>query len=133
MKIKKIIGIPFIACVVGCSSLSTSHEKAKPVYKEVNFASMSERERPFPALETDTNVVLEQVLASAKNTQLSEKEELLLSNYVEKTKLFCQKGFNQKWMNQLQSNLAFVEKTENNQIAPAINKKMQELFAAKQC
>lgn len=64
---------------------------------------------------------------------LGKKQSKLLEEYVRQNQLFCQKGFDQEWMNQLKQNLDRLEKTENNRIASAVNKKMQTLFAERQC
>lgn len=138
MKVKNIIAVLFIVFSLGCVPLAKHHAKTSSAtelaeYKDVNFSNLYEKDRAFPALETSTHVILDGVLSSSSKTHLSKKQSKLLGEYVRQNKLFCQKGFDQKWMNQLKSNLALLEKTENNRIASAVNKKMQSLFSARQC
>ncbi|ADG25932.1 hypothetical protein OQJ16_13365 [Legionella pneumophila] len=123
----------------GCIPLAEHHNKISPAtaheeYHEVNFSNLYEKNRSFPALETGIYAILDGILiSSSQNTHLGKKQSKLLEEYVRQNQLFCQKGFDQDWMNQLKQNLDRLEKTENNRIASAVNKKMQTLFAEQQC
>ncbi|HAT6347457.1 TPA: hypothetical protein JBK46_12720 [Legionella pneumophila] len=123
----------------GCIPLAEHHNKISPAtmheeYHDINFSNLYEKNRSFPALETGIYAILDGILiSSSQDTHLGKKQSKLLEEYVRQNRLFCQKGFDQEWMNQLKQNLDRLEKTENNRIASAVNKKMQALFAERQC
>lgn len=139
MKIKNIIVIGLILSNFGCVPLTENQDKTSPAtkldeYKDVNFSNLYEKDRSFQALETGIIIIIDGILTSSKDdTHLSEKKSKLLEEYVRQNRLFCQTGFDQKWMSQLKENLDLVEKTENNLIASTVNKKMQRLFSERQC
>lgn len=134
-----IIIIVLVIFQFGCISLAENHNKISPTttheeYHEVNFSNLYEKNRSFPSLETGIHTILDGILiSSSQDTHLGKKQAKLLEEYVRQNRLFCQKGFDQEWMNQLKRNLKRLEKTENNRIASAVNKKMQTLFAEQQC
>lgn len=139
MKIKNIFVITFVIFHFGCIPLTDNHNKtpsttALEEYQDDNFPNLYEKDRSFQALETGVSAILDGILiSSSDDAHLSKKKSKLLEEYVHQNRLFCQKGFDQKWMNQLKKNLALLEKTENNRIATAVNKKMQTLFYERQC
>ncbi len=103
-------------------------------YKNVDFSNLYEKDRSFVALDIGITAVIDGILNTSKNaTHLTKKQSKLLSEYVGQNKLFCQKGFDKKWMSRLTENLKLFEKTEKSSIAPLVDKKMQVLFSNKQC
>lgn len=137
MKIKNIIVIVLVLFNFGC--MAENHDKTATStelveYKDVNFSNLYEKDRSFQALESGISAILDGILSSSKNDMhLSKKQSKLLEEYVRQNKLFCQKGFDQKWLNQLKENLDLLEKNEKNRIVPAVNTKMQALFSESQC
>ncbi|HAT8178690.1 TPA: hypothetical protein JA361_04270 [Legionella pneumophila] len=139
MKKKNLIVIVLAMLHFGCIPLAENYNKISSPsvvegYHEINFSNLYEKNRSFQALETGIHAILDGILISSnQDTQLSKKQSKLLEEYVRQNRLFCQKGFDQEWMNQLKRNLDSLEKTENNRIASAVNKKMQTLFSERQC
>ncbi len=140
MKIRNIIIFGIILLIsAGCvpwgkHHVITSSNTKLEKYKKVNFSNLYEKNSSYKDLDTGISAILDGILTSSKNkTSLSKKESKLLEQYVKQNKLFCYKGFDQRWMNQLQWSLDLLEKNENNRIASAVNKKMQVLFSVFRC
>ncbi|RPH75605.1 hypothetical protein EHM76_01270 [bacterium] len=111
----------------GCSTPPKLETKQ---IKKIELPNLYQKDRTEQALNADITSILDGILASSKdNVQLTEKESVLLEEYVHQNKLFEQEGFDRKWLDQIRANLKELEKREKNRIAPVLAQKLEDLYS----